>query len=46
MLENRRTRAAWREAVEAAGIEVLAPARVEVRVRSGGATVTLADGRG
>lgn len=46
MLENRRTRAALAEAVQNAGVEVLAPARVEtVRVTSAGATVVLADGR-
>jgi 2-octaprenyl-6-methoxyphenol hydroxylase len=46
MLENRRTRAALAQAVGDAGIEVLAPARVEtVEVDASAATVTLADGR-
>lgn len=46
MLENRRTRVALAEAVTAAGITVLAPARVEaVRVDAGAARVMLADGR-
>ena len=46
MLENRRIRAALAEAVSAAGIEVLAPAKVErVDLGSGQARVTLADGR-
>ncbi|THD74586.1 MAG: 2-octaprenyl-6-methoxyphenyl hydroxylase [Phenylobacterium sp.] len=46
MLENRHIRAALAAAVQAAGIEVLAPARV-ARAEFGprGATVTLADGR-
>lgn len=46
MLENRRTRAALARAVGAAGIGVLAPARVaEVAFEPRGARVTLADGR-
>jgi len=46
MIENRRTRAALAEAIEQAGITVLAPARVEtVRIEPGGANVILADGR-
>lgn len=46
MLENRRTRAALAGAVQDAGIEVLAPARVDaVRVEPHGASVVLADGR-
>jgi len=46
MLENRRTRSALAGAVQAAGIEVLAPARVEsVEVTSRAAVVQLADGR-
>jgi 2-octaprenyl-6-methoxyphenol hydroxylase len=46
MLENRRARTALAAALEAAGIEVLAPARVEtVETGAGGATVRLADGR-
>jgi 2-octaprenyl-6-methoxyphenol hydroxylase len=46
MLENRRTRAALAQAVGDAGIEVLAPARVEaVQVEASAATVALADGR-
>lgn len=46
MLENRRTRAALAAAVQAAGIEVLAPARVEaVEVTPSVARVRLADGR-
>ncbi|WP_374575204.1 UbiH/UbiF/VisC/COQ6 family ubiquinone biosynthesis hydroxylase [Phenylobacterium sp.] len=46
MLENRRTRAALAEAVTAAGIEVLAPARAQaVEADAHGATVRLADGR-
>ena len=46
LLENRHTRAALAAAVTAAGIEVLAPARVASAVFEGrGATVTLADGR-
>jgi 2-octaprenyl-6-methoxyphenol hydroxylase len=46
MLENRRARTALAEALAAAGIEVLAPARVEaVETGAGGATVRLADGR-
>jgi 2-octaprenyl-6-methoxyphenol hydroxylase len=46
MLENRRTRAALAGAVQAAGIEVLAPARVEaVEVTARAAQVRLADGR-
>ena len=46
MMENRRTRAALAEAVEAAGIAVLAPARVAT-VETGAtvAVVVLADGR-
>lgn len=46
MLENRRTRAALAAAVQGAGIEVLAPARVEaVEVTPRAARVRLADGR-
>ena len=46
MLENRRTRAGLSRAVEAAGIAVLAPARVEsAAFEAGGARVRLADGR-
>jgi 2-octaprenyl-6-methoxyphenol hydroxylase len=46
MLENRHTRAALAQAIGAAGVEVLAPARV-VRAEAGprAVTVTLADGR-
>lgn len=46
MLENRRTRAGLAEAVEARGIPVLAPARVDrVEFDARAATVVLADGR-
>jgi 2-octaprenyl-6-methoxyphenol hydroxylase len=46
MLENRRTRAALAQAIGDAGIEVLAPARVEtVETGPAGARVGLADGR-
>jgi 2-octaprenyl-6-methoxyphenol hydroxylase len=46
MLENRRIRAALAEAITVAGIEVLAPARVEgVALEAGRAKVRLADGR-
>lgn len=46
MMENRRTRAALSAAIEAAGIEVLAPARVTgVERKPGRAKVMLADGR-
>ncbi|MDB5451025.1 MAG: ubiH [Phenylobacterium sp.] len=46
MLENRHIRAGLAQAVEAAGIEVLAPARVaSARFGARAATVTLADGR-
>jgi 2-octaprenyl-6-methoxyphenol hydroxylase len=46
MLENRHIRAALAQAVQAAGIEVLAPARVEAAVFGPReAVVTLADGR-
>jgi len=46
MLENRHIRAALAQAVQAAGIEVLAPARVEAAVFGPReATVTLVDGR-
>lgn len=46
MLENRHTRAALAQAVTEAGIEVLAPARVEaVEALPGAVKVTLADGR-
>jgi 2-octaprenyl-6-methoxyphenol hydroxylase len=46
MLENRRIRAALAEAIEAAGIEILAPARVEaVDVAPARARVRLVDGR-
>lgn len=46
MLENRHIRASLAKAVEAAGIPVLAPARVEaVEVQGSGARVVLADGR-
>jgi len=46
MMENRRTRAALAEAVEAAGIAVLAPARVQtVELGAREARVLLADGR-
>jgi 2-octaprenyl-6-methoxyphenol hydroxylase len=46
MLENRRTRAALAEALEAAGVAVLAPARVVAASFSPrAASVTLADGR-
>jgi 2-octaprenyl-6-methoxyphenol hydroxylase len=46
MLENRRIRAALAEAVAAAGIEVMAPARVQsVELEPGQARVRLGDGR-
>ncbi|HEY2661128.1 MAG TPA: UbiH/UbiF/VisC/COQ6 family ubiquinone biosynthesis hydroxylase [Caulobacteraceae bacterium] len=46
MVENRRTRLALAQAVEASGLTVLAPARVEgVDVQAGGARVRLAGGR-
>jgi 2-octaprenyl-6-methoxyphenol hydroxylase len=46
MLENRRTRAALAQAVEQAGVRVLAPARVTaLEVTPRAARVTLADGR-
>ena len=46
MLENRRARMALAQAVQAAGIEVLAPARVEtLEAGPSGARVGLADGR-
>jgi 2-octaprenyl-6-methoxyphenol hydroxylase len=46
LIENRRIRAALAEAVDRAGIEVLAPAAVSaVEVEPGVAKVTLADGR-
>jgi 2-octaprenyl-6-methoxyphenol hydroxylase len=46
MLENRHIRAGLAQAIAAAGIEVLAPARiVGVRVEAGVARVTLEDGR-
>ena len=46
MVENRRIRAALAEAIEASGVEVLTPARVEaVEVEPGEARVRLADGR-
>lgn len=46
MLENRRTRAALAEAVERAGLTVLAPARVSgVEFGAANAIVALADGR-
>lgn len=46
MLENRHTRAGLAKAIQAAGIEVLAPARVASAEFGGAAvTVTLADGR-
>jgi 2-octaprenyl-6-methoxyphenol hydroxylase len=46
MIENRRVRAALAEAIERAGIAVLAPARVEtVQVEPGAAKVILADGQ-
>jgi 2-octaprenyl-6-methoxyphenol hydroxylase len=46
MLENRRIRAGLAQAVEAAGIEVLAPAKVtKVEVETASAQVTLDDGR-
>ena len=46
MMENRRTRAALSEAIEAAGLPVLAPAKVAAVAFEGrGAQVTLADGR-
>jgi 2-octaprenyl-6-methoxyphenol hydroxylase len=46
MLENRHTRAALAEALQAQGVEVLAPARVaKAAVDARAATVTLADGR-
>lgn len=46
MLENRRTRQALSQAVAEAGLEVIAPARVEgVDVEAGCARVRLADGR-
>ena len=46
LLENRHTRAALAAAIEAAGIQVLAPARVtQAAFGSRTATVTLADGR-
>ncbi|MEO8115106.1 MAG: UbiH/UbiF/VisC/COQ6 family ubiquinone biosynthesis hydroxylase [Phenylobacterium sp.] len=46
MLENRHIRAALAQAVRAAGIEVLAPARVaEARFEARAAVVTLEDGR-
>jgi len=45
MLENRRIRAALAEAIQAAGIEVLAPASVTTVELGGQARVLLADGR-
>jgi 2-octaprenyl-6-methoxyphenol hydroxylase len=46
MLENRHTRAALARALEAEGVEVLAPARVDAAAFDGRcASVTLADGR-
>ena len=46
MLENRRIRTGLADAVTAAGIEVLAPARVDgATFEAGGASVRLADGR-
>jgi 2-octaprenyl-6-methoxyphenol hydroxylase len=46
MMENRRTRTGLSQAVEAAGLPVLAPAQVAgVEVEGPGARVTLADGR-
>jgi len=46
MLENRHTRAALAEALQAQGVEVLAPARVaRAEFDARAATVTLADGR-
>jgi 2-octaprenyl-6-methoxyphenol hydroxylase len=46
MVENRRVRAGLAQAVQAAGIAVLAPARVEAMAADGaGALVRLADGR-
>jgi 2-octaprenyl-6-methoxyphenol hydroxylase len=46
MLENRRIRTALAEAIQAAGIEVLAPARAEtIELDGGQARVRLADGR-
>jgi len=46
MLENRHTRAALAEALQAQGVEVLAPARVaSAAFDARAATVTLADGR-
>jgi 2-octaprenyl-6-methoxyphenol hydroxylase len=46
MLENRHTRAALAEALQAQGVEVLAPARVAAAAFDArAATVTLADGR-
>ena len=46
MVENRRTRTGLAQGVEAAGLRVLAPARVEgVEAAAGGARVRLADGR-
>ncbi len=46
MLENRRTRQFLSQAVEAAGLPVLAPAKVAgVEVQGAGARITLTDGR-
>jgi 2-octaprenyl-6-methoxyphenol hydroxylase len=46
MLENRRTRAGLSQAVAAAGIEVIAPARIEASAfGAAGVDVTLLDGR-
>jgi 2-octaprenyl-6-methoxyphenol hydroxylase len=46
MIENRRTRAGLSRAVEAAGIEVVAPARIaDAAFEAAGARVTLTDGR-
>ncbi len=45
LIENRHIRAAMAAAVEAAGIEVLAPAEVRKVERNGAARVVLADGR-
>jgi 2-octaprenyl-6-methoxyphenol hydroxylase len=45
LIENRHIRAALAAQVEAAGIEVLAPAEVRSVERGGAARVTLADGR-
>jgi 2-octaprenyl-6-methoxyphenol hydroxylase len=46
LVENRRTRSALAQAIEAAGLPVLAPAKVAgVKIEGAGGTVTLDDGR-